>query len=302
VRGTEESANLARDAVHNGCWAGKRRGFFRSGLQWTSSAAELVFPVFHRNRTKIPKIQSFWVPATTRSPRNQHSFSLEAGEVIPDTLEYTFRAPFQLLRVAVPGIRCLQRVKSAPEAGKVVPDTLEYTFRAPFQLFRAAEFGIRGVQRAGVRTGSYSSTSLSLTRCEAAPRWSVTPIARHPGIYASVDEPTEHHTPSKPRVMGYSSDARLADYSIPLASTIIYQHRSTSWKGKLNAYSRRSENRPGKGGIRIDRLRRSGMRSRLRQPSSELAAKAPYSWYQQHCRIPGKLRKDAVPCRSAGTG
>jgi len=264
VRGTEESANPARDAVHNGCWAGKQRGFFRSGLQWTSSAAELVFPVFHRNRTKIPKIQSFWAPATTSSPRNQHSFSLEAGEVVPDTLEYTFRAPFQLLR--------------------------------------AAEFGIRGVRRVGVRTGSYSSTSPSPTRCEAAPRWSVTPIACHPGIYASVDEPTEHHTPSKPCVMGYSTDARLADYSIPLAATIIYQHRSSSRKCKLDAYSRRSENRPGKGGIRIDRLRRSGMRSRLRQPSSELAAKAPYSRYQQHCRIPGKPRKDAVPCRSAGTG
>jgi len=38
--------------------------------------------------------------------------------------------------------------------------------------------------------------------------------------YASVGEPTEHHTPSNSRVMGYSTDARLADYSIPLASTI----------------------------------------------------------------------------------
>jgi len=228
---------------------------------------------------KIPKIQSFWVPATTSSPTNQHSFSLEAGEVVLDTLEYTFRAPFQLHRVAGPGIGCIQHVKSALEAGKVIPDTLENTFRAPFQVFRAAEFGIRGVQRVGVRTGSYSSTSTSQTRCEAAPRWSVTPIARHLGIYASVDEPTEQHTPSKPRVMGYSTDARLADYSILLVSTIIYQYRSSSRNGKLDGYSRRSENRPGKGGIRIDRLRQSSMRSRLRQPLSELAAKAPYSQY-----------------------
>jgi len=95
-------------------------------------------------------------------------------------------------------------------------------------------------------------------------------------------ERTRHRTPSKPRVMGYSTDARLADYSIPLASTIMYQHRSSSRNGKLDASSRHSENCPGKGGLRIDRLRRSCMRSRLRQPSSELAAKVPYSRYQQH--------------------
>jgi len=95
-------------------------------------------------------------------------------------------------------------------------------------------------------------------------------------------EPTRHRTPRKPWVMGYSTDARLADYSIPLASTIIYQHRSSSRNGKLDAYSRRSENRTGKGGIRIDRLRQSGTRSRLWQPLSELAAKAPYSRNQQH--------------------
>jgi len=81
-----------------------------------------------------------------------------------------FWAPFQLLRVAEPGIRCIQHVKSTLEASKVVLDTLEYTFRAPFQLFRAAEFGIRGVRCAGVCTGSYSSTSPSPTRYEAAPR------------------------------------------------------------------------------------------------------------------------------------
>ena len=67
-------------------------------------------------------------------------------------------------------------------------------------------------------------------------------------------EPTRHRTPSKPRVMGYSTDARLADYRIPLASTIIYQHRSSSLNGKLDAYSRRLENRPGKGGRRINCL------------------------------------------------
>jgi len=95
-------------------------------------------------------------------------------------------------------------------------------------------------------------------------------------------EPTRHRMTNKPRVMGYSTDARLADYSIPLASTIIYQHQFNSRNGKLETYSRRSENHPAKGGIRIDRLWRSGMRSRLWQPLSELAAKAPYSRYQQH--------------------
>jgi len=110
-------------------------------------------------------------------------------------------------------------------------------------------------------------------------------------------EPTKHRTPSKPRVMGYSTDARLADYSIPLASTIIYQHRSSSRNSKLDTYSRCSENRPGKGGMRIDLLQRSGMRSRLRQPSSELAAKAPYWRYQQHGWNAG-YRKVEERCRS----
>ena len=71
----------------------------------------------------------------TSSPRNQNSFSLEASEAVSDTLEYTFRAPFQLLLVVGPGIHCIQRVKSALEASKVIPDTLEYTFRVLFQLF-----------------------------------------------------------------------------------------------------------------------------------------------------------------------
>jgi len=99
MRGTEGTAKFARDAVHDGCWAGKRRGVFHFGPQQISSAAELV-SCFSPKPDENPKIQSFWVLAATSSLRNQHSFSLEAGEVIPDTLEYTFRAPFQLFRAA----------------------------------------------------------------------------------------------------------------------------------------------------------------------------------------------------------
>jgi len=113
--------------------------------------------------------------------------------------------------------------------------------------------------------------------------------------------------PQQATIVDYSTDARLADYSTAThwhRRYIIHQcayRRSSSRNGKLDTYSRHWENRPGKGGIRIDRLRQSSIRSRLRQPSSELVAKAPYSQYQQHRRIPGKPRKDAVPCRSAGT-
>ena len=40
-------------------WSPSDQKACEQGLQQTSRAAELVFPVFHRNRTKIAKIQSF---------------------------------------------------------------------------------------------------------------------------------------------------------------------------------------------------------------------------------------------------
>jgi len=97
MHGTEGPAKYPRDPVHDGCWAGKRRGVFRFGPQQASSAAELV-SCFLPKPDENPKIQSFWLPAAAGLPGNQHSFSLEASEVGPDTLEYTFLAPFQLFR------------------------------------------------------------------------------------------------------------------------------------------------------------------------------------------------------------
>jgi hypothetical protein len=133
------------------------------------------------------------------------------------------------------------------------------------------------------------------------------------------------------RIVDYSTDARLADYSTATRwhrRYIIHQcasRRSRSRNGKPDAYSRRSENRPGKGGIRITRSRRSGMHSTLRQPWPVLAAKTAYvrlgrrsvrkrrkRWTERLGRMPfraevpervdRKVRENAVPCRSAGAG
>jgi len=102
---------------------------------------------------------------------------------------------------------------------------------------------------------------------------------------------------------GNSTDARLADYSTATRwhrRYIIHRYasrRSSSRNGKLDAYSRRSENRPEKGGVRITRSRRSGMHSMLRQLWSALTPKALYSRYQQHGWNAG-YRKAMERCRS----
>jgi len=86
---------------------------------------------------------------------------------------------------------------------------------------------------------------------------------------------------------GNSTDARLADYSTATRwhrRYIIHQYESrwsSSRNTKLDAYPRRSENRPGKGGIRITRSRRSGMHSMLRQLWSALTPKALYSRHRE---------------------
>jgi len=122
------------------------------------------FSCFSPKLDENAKIETFWVLAATSSPRNQHSFSLKAGEVVLVTLEYTFRVPFQLF-----------------QAEEVWHSLRSMCVSSHWELFHdiALTDPLRGI---------------SLMERNA--------MEHHQGKYAPVNEPTEHYTPSKPRVMG----------------------------------------------------------------------------------------------------
>ena len=100
--------------------------------------------------------------------------------------------------------------------------------------------------------------------------------------------------------MGYSTDARLAEHSTAARwhrRCIIHQHASrwpSSRNGKLDAYSRHSETRPGKGEIRIKPNSVIRHMKLVWQPQPALAANAPYVRYQTYGH-------NVVLCRSART-